>query len=130
MTKRKTLTAKQKAQIMDAHGGTCWRCGEGFADGEKIEFDHKQALARGGSDTPDNIGPAHLPCHKLKTFGTKARRLESDIFEAAKTKRLAKKHGGERKAKHTWPARKMGNPKLRKKLNGKVEPYDGPARMS
>ena len=120
MTKRKAMTPARKARILKAHNCKCWRCNEAFENGEKVEFDHKIALARGGTDDDENIGPAHVDCHKLKTFGTKARRLGSDIFEIAKTKRLAKKHKEPRKPNHRFPSRGFNNSGFKKKLNGTV----------
>lgn len=117
--KRKTMTPARKARILLAHDGKCWRCDEEFATGDKVEFDHKQALARGGSDDDENIGPCHVHCHALKTFGG-ASKLGADIFEIAKTKRLAKKHAAPKQAKHSWPKRPMGGGAYKKKLDGTV----------
>ena len=119
MTKRRSMTPARKARIMVAHDEKCWRCKKGFENGEKVEFDHKLALARGGADDDENIGPCHVHCHKLKTYGGSTK-LGADIFEIAKTKRLAKKHREPKKSKHRWPSRSFGNSGFKKKLNGKV----------
>lgn len=125
MTKRRSMTPKRKAAILKAHDQKCWRCGEGFGPGDKVEFDHMQALSRGGTDDDENIGPCHELCHKLKTHGTKALRLGSDLFEARKTKRIAKKHNTPKDAKPKKPGRKIqsrGFQKgpLKRKLDGRV----------
>jgi len=123
---RKSMHQARKKRIFDAHDGLCWRCGLPFEDGEKIEYDHKVALCRGGSDEDENIGPMHVLCHKLKTNGTKALRLGADKFEAAKTKRIKKKSAAPLGSKHNWPSRPLnsrstfGNPGLKKKLTGEV----------
>jgi len=116
MTERKAMTPDRKARILIAHDGKCWRCKEPFKHGDKIEFDHMQAIARGGSDDDSNIGPCHALCHALKTHGTAALRLGADIFEIAKTKRLAK---GPKETKAKLPGGKQS--KWIKKLNGKTE---------
>lgn len=115
--KRKSMHPARKKRIFDAHDGKCWRCGTAFKDGDNITYDHKCALARGGSDEDSNIGPSHTDtCDKLKTFGTKALRLGADIFEIAKTKRMKDKHNGTNK-----PARhRLGGGKYKKKLDGTV----------
>lgn len=123
MTKRRAMTPARKARILKAHDCKCWRCKEGFADGEAVEFDHKLALARGGTDDDENVGPCHVHCHKLKTFGGSTK-LGSDIFEIAKTKRLAKKAKGKKEKKHNWAKRPFGNSKFKKKLDGTVERRD------
>lgn len=119
MTDRKAMTPARKARIMKSHDGKCWRCGAAFKSGDKIEFDHIQALARGGTDEDTNIGPCHDLCHRLKTHGTAALRLGADIFEIAKTKRLAK---GPKQSKARLPGGKQG--KWKRKLNGKTELRD------
>ena len=124
--KRKSMHKARKKRIMDAHDGKCWRCGEAFVEGDKITYDHKLALARGGTDDDENIGPSHTDtCDKLKTFGTKAYRLGADIFEIAKTKRMKKKHNTPKDAKPNKPGRKLqsrgfAKGALKKKLDGSV----------
>jgi hypothetical protein len=109
----------RKKRILDAHDGKCWRCGVAFKEGERITYDHKCALARGGSDDDENIGPSHTDtCDKLKTYGTKALRLGSDIFEIAKTKRLAK--GPKETKGRKLQGRGFSKGQFKKKLNGEV----------
>lgn len=119
--KRKSMTPARKARILKAHDGLCWRCDHPFEIDEKIEYDHKVALCRGGTDDDENIGPAHVLCHKLKTNGTKALRLGADKFEAAKTIRIKKKHAAPLTSEHNWGKRPLSNSRFRKKLNGSVE---------
>lgn len=87
---RRRLTLSDKVAIL--LGLTpCGICGEPLGCDAEIDWDHERALARGGTDTLDNIRPVHRDCHKRKTFGTGATTLGSDIHEAAKTKRLERK---------------------------------------
>lgn len=117
--KRKSMHAARKARILEAHDGKCYRCGEAFDDGEKIEYDHKLALARGGTDDDENLGPCHVHCHALKTFGGNSK-LGADIFEIAKTKRIKKKRAAPLGSKHFWASRPLSHPNLKKKLDGTV----------
>lgn len=63
--------ARNKKVIRDGNG-VCWLCGHLGADAA----DHKVPLAQGGSDTVDNLAPAHHlePC---PTCGKKCNRLKS-----------------------------------------------------
>lgn len=117
MSQRRAMTPARKTRILAAHDGKCWRCGEPFAEGEPVEYDHKLALARGGTDDDENIGPAHAECHALKTFGTKARRLGSDIYEIAKEKRL---RCGKKASKSKIQSRGFDR-RYKRKLDGTME---------
>ncbi len=126
MTERKAMTPNRKARILLSHEGKCWRCGVAFVHGDKIEYDHIHALARGGTDDDSNIGPCHALCHRLKTHGTAALRLGADIFEIAKTKRLAKKHSSPVGEKPTKPKRKIQSRGFDKTL---TRGFDGKTRL-
>lgn len=51
----------------------CWICGHAGADA----VDHKVAIARGGSDTRDNLAPAHH-FELCSTCGIKCNRVKTD----------------------------------------------------
>ncbi|WP_310620147.1 HNH endonuclease signature motif containing protein [Flexibacterium corallicola] len=88
LTRRKlNLSDKLAIAIRQA---LCPLCNEPLGDLNGVEFDHTQALCRGGSDTNDNLRAVHADCHKVKTNGTKASKLGADKFEGAKTKRLVR----------------------------------------
>ena len=57
--------------VRDGHG-ICWLCGHAGADAA----DHKIPLAQGGSDTRDNLAPAHHN-NACDTCGTKCNRVKS-----------------------------------------------------
>lgn len=119
--KRKSMTPARKQRIWEAHDGKCWRCKQSIEVDKNVVYDHKVPLALGGSDDDENIGPSHADtCDKLKTFGTKSRRLGADIFEIAKTKRIKKKHSEPRKSKYKYPKRSIRNPMFKKKVDGTV----------
>ena len=86
MTRRR-LSMKDKLEILISQS-RCPICGEKLGDVNNLDWDHEQALARGGEDTNDNIRAVHRDCHKAKTFGTKFNRRNADNFEAKKTNRL------------------------------------------
>ncbi len=90
MTRRK-LSMSDKLNIL-VRQAVCPLCGEPLDVLTDIDFDHEQALARGGTDTNDNIRAVHRDCHKAKTFGTGGTTRGSDVYEAAKSKRLERKN--------------------------------------
>lgn len=73
--KRKSTraTRARNAKVVRDGNGICWLCGHAGSDAA----DHKIPLARGGSDTIDNLAPAHhfTPC---ETCGVKCNRVKSD----------------------------------------------------
>ena len=73
--KRKHTRAirERNAKVVRDGQGVCWLCGHKGADAA----DHKVPIAQGGSDTVDNLAPAHhfTPC---PTCGVKCNRVKSD----------------------------------------------------
>jgi len=55
------------------------------------ECDHIRRYAEGGEDTPDNVFPICVPCHRAKSA--------KDTSEIAKGKRVAKRHFGVKRSK-------------------------------
>ena len=99
MAKRYTSENEIRTLFRRQHG-RCAMCGRMLLD--VFHIDHVIALARGGTDTLDNKQLLCISCHRVKTSGTKATSLGSDIFEITKTKRLAK---GKKDRKYRWPKR-------------------------
>lgn len=114
---RRSFTALDKLKVMVAQA-RCALCNEKLVTLAETEFDHIQALARGGADTVENLRAVHADCHRIKTSGRPATTLGSDIHEIAKSPRLlakeaqfrarllAKEHGTETpepKRKHKIP---------------------------
>ena len=64
---------KRNARVVRDGGGVCWLCGHPGADAA----DHKVPLARGGTDTLDNLAPAHH-FEACETCGYKCNRVKSD----------------------------------------------------
>ena len=82
----------------------CAECGKPILPGQAVQFDHRQAVSRGGANDPEALRPVHsaargtvdtagnpLDCHDRKTFRPRggATTLGGDNFEAKKTDRLA-----------------------------------------
>lgn len=62
---RGCLTEDQKAEIVKNQKGKCNCCGEKL--GKKIEFDHRKALANGGTNAVENFQALCPSCHQDKT---------------------------------------------------------------
>lgn len=86
------------------HPFICAECGKPILPLQVINFDHRQAVARGGANTSMALRPIHaekrdtvdeagnpLDCHYRKTFRPRggATTLGGDNYEAKKTSRLA-----------------------------------------
>ena len=120
MTRRKSIPAGTKREVLNRQLGVCAKCGSAGP----LEFDHIHAVWNGGGDEADNLQALCETCHAHKTRGNGATTYGSDVHEAAKAKRLAK---GPKKSKRawlpfmgTWPSRALRHPTLRKKVDGTV----------
>lgn len=71
---RKSLTRNQRAELFLEHGGICYLCGciINAGRGEAWEVEHVEAREISGRDDWDNLRPAHVDCHKVKTKQDKA----------------------------------------------------------
>ena len=63
---RMCLTIEQKDEIVVKQKGKCACCGEKLVK-KKIEFDHRKALANGGTNAVDNFQALCPSCHQDKT---------------------------------------------------------------
>ena len=101
-----------RARIIVAQGGIC-ACGCGVklgSTGERIEFDHKQALILGGENRESNLRALRRPCHRLKTNG--------DVSQKAVEARKRNKHLGIAATKSRLPGGK--NDKWKRTLDGRT----------
>ena len=126
---RRYLSKKQQAEMLLAFKGCCGICGGKFKAGEKIEWDHKLALALGGTNDVENFQPVHGDagqCHKQKSA--------QDVKAIAKGKRQAKKFGPQRDAQPKRFKVKIASrgfsTTLRKTMAGKVVPRIGKAKIA
>lgn len=91
-TARGRLSRRDRLSVWEAHGGVCVLCGNKINPTDKWVVEHIRALALGGLDTKDNMGPAHHFCAAEKTAGN-----SGDIAKIAKAKRRKARHLGIRK---------------------------------
>lgn len=91
MKKRRSLTRDQRARLFLEHSGICHLCGTRIQAerGEAWEVEHVHALEMSGRDDWNNLRPAHIACHKVKTAEDKA--------TIAKSNRLRARHLGIKK---------------------------------
>lgn len=110
---RKRRTAQQREAICVAHDWTCVICKSKIDPvREKWILEHLLALAAGGTDTEDNMGPAHQKCAIEKT--------KDDLGIIAKINRVRAKHLGT-KTKSSRPMPGTVRSGWKKKLDGTVE---------
>lgn len=71
---RKSLTRNQRAELFLQWKGVCHLCGIRIQAerGETWEVEHVEAREISGRDDWDNLRPAHVKCHKVKTAKDKA----------------------------------------------------------
>lgn len=101
--RRRTFTTLQRAAFFAQHKGVCYLCGHKVkAPHEKWEIEHiiaREIMGR-DADEDSNLAVAHVDCHKEKTKRDKAAIAKSD--------RIAAKHIGAHRPKHSWPKRPFG----------------------
>jgi hypothetical protein len=126
-TSNATYTMKIACLIwLAAEGGhpfICAECGKPVLPGQVIQFDHRQAVGRGGDNTFKDLRPIHsdrrgtedgagnpLDCHDRKTFRPRggATTIGGDNYEAKKTDRMAQAHAAPaEKSERKKPGRKI-----------------------
>lgn len=110
---RKRRTPQAREAICLAHGWVCVICtGKIDPVREKWILEHLLALAAGGSDDDENLGPAHYKCAIEKT--------KDDVKTIAKINRVRSKHLGT-KVKSGRPMPGTIRSGIKKKMNGSVE---------
>jgi len=110
MTKRKTISSKQRLKLFQDHSGVCHICGGKINVGESWEVEHIIPIAMGGDDEPSNWRPAHTKCHKGKT--------KEDVTAIAKAKRREALHNGIKISRTPMPFGK--NSKWKRKMDGTI----------
>lgn len=106
---RRTLSTKARLAVFTGANGTCHICGGKIQVGEAWDVEHVIPLAICNDDTPDNMRPAHVKCHKAKTRQDKA--------DIARAKRREASHKGAR-PKTAFAANRAG--KFKKTIDGRV----------
>ena len=64
---RRSLSTKDRARIFAANDATCHLCGGKIGVGEAWEVEHVIAWELSRDDSDENLRPAHVKCHKVKT---------------------------------------------------------------
>ncbi len=95
--KRKSFTAKDRARIFAQHNGICGLSGVKIKAGEAWQIEHRLALALGGTNEDDNLYPALVEPHKIKT--------RDDVKALAKAVRIEKRELGTRRERKPIPSR-------------------------
>lgn len=96
---RRRFTDKDRTCIFAANKGCCHLCG-GKIDGvrEAWEIEHVIAWELTRDDSDDNLRPAHVSCHKIKTH-------QEDRPAINQAKRREAKHTGVKRPKQSIPSR-------------------------
>jgi len=93
-TPRKPLTPTQRLALFERFRGICALCERKIEAGDPWIDEHLRALGLGGTNEPENRGPAHTACADLKTHGK-----DGDLARIAKAKRMKMRHLGIRSRK-------------------------------
>ena len=120
------------------HPFSCGICGKPVLPGQKVQFDHGQAVSRGGANTYQDIRPVHaaargtadgqgnrIDCHDSKTFRPRggATTLGGDNYEAKKTARLAESHAVHKPPPGAERAQSTSRQWPRRPLQGRAKPW-------
>ena len=87
---RRSFSRKDRARIFAAHDGKCHICTGKIGVGEAWEVEHVIPYALTRDNSNDNLRPAHVKCHSIKTH-------TEDRPRISKAERQRAKHLG------TWP---------------------------
>lgn len=89
---RPSMNRKRRAVIFEQHKGECYLCTGRIGVGEAWDVEHVIPWEISRDDSDDNLRPAHVKCHAVKT--------SRDRKDIAKVHRMEAKHKG------TWPKSK------------------------
>lgn len=63
---RRPIPKHVRDQVIAEHGMVCWLCKGTIRTTKTLHLDHVLAKAKGGSDHPSNLRPAHASCNGRK----------------------------------------------------------------
>lgn len=110
---RKPLSPAQRLRMFVRHKGICCLCGHKI-DGVREAWDeHISPLWLAGDNSAENRAPAHERCARQKT--------KKEATERAKSRRIAERHFGARKAKHPTEYTRLKH-KWKRTVDGRVVP--------
>lgn len=96
LTDNHRAPAKVRQRIFDREKGICHLCKQPI-EHKRWDLDHVKALINGGSNSEDNLKPAHQVCHRGKTL--------ADIAEKVKVAAIRARHTGAAVPKQKMPSR-------------------------
>lgn len=98
-----------RLRVFERYGGVCYLSGRKISAGDKWDLEHVVALCNGGLHREDNMAPALVEPHKIKTA--------ADLKQKSKDYRVRAKHNGIKK-----PSRFPGSrdSRFKKKIDGSV----------
>jgi 5-methylcytosine-specific restriction endonuclease McrA len=64
---RRSFSQKDRARIFAANNGVCHLCNGAITVGDAWEIEHVIAWELTRDDSDENLRPAHIKCHKIKT---------------------------------------------------------------
>lgn len=77
---------RERVRLFELHRGACHLCDQKIQVGETWELEHIVPWEFTRDDSDDNVKPAHVKCHKVKTA--------SDVAAIRKADRIHAKHIG------------------------------------
>lgn len=103
---RKSFSAKDRLRIFTAHNGVCGLSGVKIKPGDAWHIEHRVPVALGGSNDDENLYPALVEPHALKTKDdvkriAKAKRQSG--IESGQAARRAKRGFGLIQSRNEWP---------------------------
>ena len=110
---RPRLSDKKRRELFLMHGGICHLCGMRI-DGTRQRWEVEHVIPRSMlgklADTDDNMKPAHVDCHKIKTA--------EDKGNLARAVRRQDRHNGTHRSKTPMPFGR--NSPFKKRMDGTV----------
>ncbi len=64
--KRRSIPTSVRAEVWDSSGGTCYHCGKALHPISDFHVDHLVPVAKGGTDTRDNLVASCQRCNRRK----------------------------------------------------------------
>ena len=98
-----------RLRVFERYKGVCYLSGRKIMPGDKWQIEHPQALCNGGENREDNMAPALVEPHKVKTA--------ADVKQKAKNDRVRKRHLGIKKPSKFSCSR---DGKWKKRMDGTV----------
>ncbi len=110
--RRPSMTTKRKMLIFAQHKGICYLCKGKISVGEAWDAEHVIPWEISRDDSDENLRPAHVKCHRVKTA--------RDRKDIAKVHRIEARHKGAKTSRgRPMPGSKASG--IKKRMDGTVE---------